>query len=42
VPGAVPPFGNLFGLPVLIAEVLLKREDIAFKVRVRLVGNCPN
>jgi hypothetical protein len=42
VPGAVPPFGNLFWLPVLVAELLLKREDIAFKVRVRLVGNCPN
>jgi len=30
VPGAVPPFGNLFGLPVLVDELLLEREDIAF------------
>ena len=30
VPGAVPPFGNLFGLPVLVEELLLEREDIAF------------
>ena len=29
-PGAVPPFGNLFGLPVLVDEELAKREDIAF------------
>src|SRR5215813_5037055 len=29
-PGAVPPFGNLFGLPVLVDELLLEREDIAF------------
>jgi len=30
VPGAVPPFGNLFGLPVLVDELLLEREEIAF------------
>src|SRR5262249_23406693 len=30
VPGAVPPFRNLFGLPVLVDELLLQREDIAF------------
>ncbi len=30
VPGAVPPFGNLFGLPVLVDEELARREDIAF------------
>ncbi len=30
VPGAVPPFGNLFGLPVLADEELARREDIAF------------
>ena len=30
VPGAVPPFGNLFGLPVLVDQLLLQREDIAF------------
>ena len=30
VPGAVPPFGNLFGLPVLVDEELAAREEIAF------------
>jgi Ala-tRNA(Pro) deacylase len=30
VPGAVPPFGNLFGLPVLVDEELTRREQIAF------------
>jgi len=30
VPGAVPPFGNLFGLPVLADAELAAREDIAF------------
>jgi Ala-tRNA(Pro) deacylase len=30
VPGAVPPFGNLFGLPVLADAELAGREDIAF------------
>jgi Ala-tRNA(Pro) deacylase len=29
-PGAVPPFGNLFGLPVLADEALGLREDLAF------------
>jgi len=29
-PGAVPPFGNLFGLPVLVDEELAQREHIAF------------
>ena len=29
-PGAVPPFGNLFGLPVLVDDALAAREDIAF------------
>jgi Ala-tRNA(Pro) deacylase len=29
-PGAVPPFGNLFGLPVLVDEELARRERIAF------------
>lgn len=29
-PGAVPPFGNLFGLPVLVDEALAEREEIAF------------
>jgi Ala-tRNA(Pro) deacylase len=30
VPGAVPPFGNLFGLPVLVDEQLARRDEIAF------------
>ena len=30
VPGAVPPFGNLFGLPVLVDEALAARDEIAF------------
>jgi Ala-tRNA(Pro) deacylase len=30
VPGAVPPFGNLFGLPVLLDEELTEREEVAF------------
>ena len=30
VPGAVPPFGNLFGLPVLVDEALAERNEIAF------------
>lgn len=30
VPGAVPPFGNLFGLPVLLDEALTRCEYIAF------------
>ena len=29
-PGAVPPFGNLFGLPVYVDEQLAEREEIAF------------
>jgi Ala-tRNA(Pro) deacylase len=29
-PGAVPPFGNLFDLPVLVDEELAAREEIAF------------
>jgi len=29
-PGAVPPFGNLFGLPVFVDEELARREEIAF------------
>jgi Ala-tRNA(Pro) deacylase len=29
-PGAVPPFGNLFGLPVLVDEALTRRDRIAF------------
>ena len=30
VPGAVPPFGNLFGLPVLVDRELAERAEIAF------------
>ena len=30
VPGAVPPFGNLFGLPVLVDAALAARDEIAF------------
>ena len=30
VPGAVPPFGNLFGLPVLVDAALAERQEIAF------------
>ena len=29
-PGAVPPFGNLFGLPVLLDEALCLNERVAF------------
>ena len=29
-PGAVPPFGNLFGLPVLVDEALTRSPEIAF------------
>ena len=30
VPGAVPPFGNLFGLPVLVDAALCENERVAF------------
>src|SRR5262249_37509254 len=30
VPGAVPPFGNLFGLPLLVDEAVAARGEIAF------------
>src|SRR5262245_26554213 len=30
VPGAVPPFGALFGLPALVDEALADREEVAF------------
>jgi Ala-tRNA(Pro) deacylase len=30
VPGAVPPFGNLFGLPVFADAELASRDEIAF------------
>ncbi len=29
-PGAVPPFGNLFGLPVLMDETLARNERVVF------------
>ena len=29
-PGAVPPFGNLFGLPVLVDAELCRNERVAF------------
>jgi Ala-tRNA(Pro) deacylase len=29
-PGAVPPFGNLFGLPVLVDEALCRTPRVAF------------
>lgn len=29
-PGAVPPFGNLFGLPVFVDEELCRNERVAF------------
>jgi Ala-tRNA(Pro) deacylase len=28
--GAMPPFGNLYGLPVYVAETLTTGEEIAF------------
>ena len=43
VPGAVPPFGNLFGLPVLVDEELTRREEIAFNAggnAVSIVMRC--
>jgi len=29
-PGAMPPFGNLYGMPVYVSECLTKDEEIAF------------
>jgi Ala-tRNA(Pro) deacylase len=29
-PGGIPPFGNLFGLPVVVDRALLERERIVF------------
>ena len=28
--GAMPPFGNLYGIPVLVSSSLLSQDDIAF------------
>ena len=42
-PGAVPPFGNLFGLPVFLDEELAQREEIAFNAggnAVSIVMRC--
>jgi Ala-tRNA(Pro) deacylase len=30
-PGAMPPFGNLFGLPVYVDHILGRREEIVFQ-----------
>ena len=30
MPGAVPPFGNLFGLPVLMDDALLAEDTVYF------------
>jgi len=38
VPGAVPPFGNLFGLEVLVDEQLTRCEEIAFSAGSRAVS----
>jgi Ala-tRNA(Pro) deacylase len=43
VPGAVPPFGNLFGLPVFVDAELAGREEIAFNAgsnTVSIVMSC--
>ncbi len=29
-PGAMPPFGNLYGMPVFVSETLAEDEEIAF------------
>lgn len=42
-PGAVPPFGNLFGLPVLVDQELTEREEVAFNAgsnTVSIVMRC--
>jgi Ala-tRNA(Pro) deacylase len=42
-PGAVPPFGNLFGLPVLLDEALCASEQVAFNAgsnAVSIVMRC--
>ena len=43
IPGAVPPFGNLFGLPVFVDEELAQRDEIAFNAgsnSVSIVMRC--
>ena len=37
-PGAVPPFGNLFGLEVLVEEELTRLDEIAFNAGSREVS----
>ena len=37
-PGAVPPFGNLFGLEVLVEEALTRVDEIAFNAGSREVS----
>jgi prolyl-tRNA editing enzyme YbaK/EbsC (Cys-tRNA(Pro) deacylase) len=37
-PGAVPPFGNLFGLEVLVEEELTRVDEIAFNAGSREVS----
>jgi Ala-tRNA(Pro) deacylase len=37
-PGAVPPFGNLFGLSALVDEELTRCEEIAFNAGSRAVS----
>jgi prolyl-tRNA editing enzyme YbaK/EbsC (Cys-tRNA(Pro) deacylase) len=38
VPGAVPPFGNLFDLEVLVDEELTRCEEVAFNAGSREVS----
>lgn len=37
-PGAVPPFGNLFGIPVYVDSSLLENEEIDFNAGMRTVS----
>lgn len=37
-PGAVPPFGNFFGLPVLLDEALTREERLVFSAGSRAVS----
>jgi Ala-tRNA(Pro) deacylase len=32
LPGAMPPFGHLYGLPVYVEEALAEQKDIVFRV----------
>jgi prolyl-tRNA editing enzyme YbaK/EbsC (Cys-tRNA(Pro) deacylase) len=45
LPGAVPPFGNLFGLEVLVDEELTRCTEVAFNAGSRSVSitmQCPD